>query len=192
MSIERFRGEHYFLSSMYPIEEPGGIRVADTIKVATVEPLYKAARFAQLTDRQQVLGAPNGFAAKSIADKLEKSGAPVRDNWEALRLPVMRSCVALKFGQNPGLAEQLVATGDEELVEGMRGERFSFWGVAPIGSRNGSNWLGRILMDTRALLVNYGASGGPNAEQLLNDMAVLAPENIEDTPERYLGSVLLG
>ncbi len=42
----------------------------------------------------------------------------------------------------------LVATGQEELVEGNDWED-RFWGVDPPGSNNGENNLGKILMRVR-------------------------------------------
>jgi predicted NAD-dependent protein-ADP-ribosyltransferase YbiA (DUF1768 family) len=60
----------------------------------------------------------------------------------------MRYWVREKFTRNPDIASLLVATGDEELVEGNNwGD--TFWGVCPPGSDNGQNWLGRILTDQR-------------------------------------------
>jgi len=191
MTIERFRHEYYFLSNMYPIDPPGGINVGNGLTVPTVEHIYKASRFTEMSDKTAVLGAPNGFAAKNIADKLEKGGASIRAEWSKLRLPVMRASVALKFGQNPVLAGKLVETGNEELVEGTRGEKYSFWGVAPIGSRNGLNWLGKILMDTRQILNGQLDTTGLHPERILNDASILAPENIDDTPIHYMARILM-
>lgn len=57
----------------------------------------------------------------------------------------MRRLVWRKFTDDPYLAELLLATGDEELVEGnVWGD--TFWGVC---EGKGENWLGKILMDIR-------------------------------------------
>jgi predicted NAD-dependent protein-ADP-ribosyltransferase YbiA (DUF1768 family) len=66
----------------------------------------------------------------------------------------MYGLVYLKFANHPELLKQLLATGDEELVEGNGwGDRF--WGkVDDIGENN----LGKILMGVRRELgENHGA-----------------------------------
>jgi len=53
--------------------------------------------------------------------------------------------VRAKFEQNPDLAAKLIATGDEELVEGNTwGD--TYWGVC---RGVGQNKLGKILMNVR-------------------------------------------
>jgi ribA/ribD-fused uncharacterized protein len=58
------------------------------------------------------------------------------------RLYYMTEVLEKKFEQNPELAKQLVATGDEEIVEG------NWWGDTYWGVCNGigENHLGKILM----------------------------------------------
>jgi hypothetical protein len=70
-----------------------------------------------------------------------------------------------KFTRHPQLARELVGTGDAELVEGNTwGDEF--WGVC---NGRGSNQLGRLLMEVRALLRSLEASdrlaaGSPASE----------------------------
>ena len=146
MAIERFRGEHYYLSSMYPLEN--GVQIPDGRVVSCVEIAYLPERFVDEADREKVLAAPDGFAAKRLTNELQETGSPIRPDWELGKLSVMRVYVAQKFERHPELMERLAETGDEEIYEGNnRGD--NFWGVTPIGGRHGQNWLGRILMDTR-------------------------------------------
>lgn len=61
--------------------------------------------------------------------KAKKIGRHVnlRKDWEEIKLQVMEKALRLKF-QDPILREKLIATGDEELVEGNEwGDRY--WGV---------------------------------------------------------------
>ena len=60
----------------------------------------------------------------------------------------MEEIVRAKFGQNPVLADKLLATGDTLLIEGNTwGDKF--WGVdTRVGQ--GENHLGKILMKVRA------------------------------------------
>ena len=62
----------------------------------------------------------------------------------------MEGIVRAKFTQNAGLAEQLIATGDRELVEGNNWHD-TFWG-ADGKTGEGENHLGRILMKIRGEL----------------------------------------
>ena len=60
----------------------------------------------------------------------------------------MLDVVRAKFDQHPDLAQKLLATGDEELVEGNDWGDI-YWGVY---KGRGNNMLGKILMRVRAEL----------------------------------------
>ena len=60
----------------------------------------------------------------------------------------MLDVVRAKFDQHPDLAQKLLATGDEELVEGNDWGDI-YWGVY---KGHGKNMLGKILMRVRAEL----------------------------------------
>jgi hypothetical protein len=67
-------------------------------------------------------------------------------------IPVVRECIsadilAAKF-KEPWLRDQLIATGDAELIEGNTWND-TFWGVC---NGKGSNFLGKALMDIRKKL----------------------------------------
>lgn len=146
MAIDKFRGDNYFLSNMYPLDN--GVETPEGIVVPCSEIAYLPERFVDPGVRSAVLAAPDGFAAKRITRTFEKEGAAIRPDWDAGKLIVMRVYVGQKFDRNPELAEKLLATGSEELIEGNSwGDRF--WGVSPRGSGKGQNHLGRILMETR-------------------------------------------
>ena len=151
MAVERFRGEHHFLSSMFELEH-GVVVVPEGIVVPTVEHAYQAGKFADQLGRNAVLLAPDGRSAKRTTRQLIMSGQyEVRPEWDNIKLDVMRFYVTQKFARDPELAGLLVATGEEELSEGNTwGDRY--WGVCPPGSGRGQNNLGRLLMETRFLL----------------------------------------
>ena len=72
----------------------------------------------------------------------------LRSDWEQVKYDVMLDVVRAKFNQHPDLAQKLLATGDEELVEGNDwGD--TYWGVC---NGRGKNMLGKILMRVRAEL----------------------------------------
>ncbi len=156
MAISLFRNEHFFLSSMYD-QLPNGVETRDGMIVSSAEIGYQADKFAHDPRRRaRILAMPNGFAAKSLATRMRRrEGATERPGWEeGEKIGAMRWYVRQKFGRNPDVAELLVQTGDEEIIEGnKRGDRF--WGAVPDedGVFKGRNQLGLILMDTRSLLL---------------------------------------
>lgn len=148
-TIERFRGDYYFLSNMFPLSE--WLDTAQGISVPTSEHVYQSARFE--SDRAQVLvtTAADGLEAKAIAHRLIEQGEPQLANWDDIKVDLMEMIVYEKFKRNISLAERLVSTGQMGLFEGNTW-RDNFWGVCPVGSRNGYNHLGRILMTVRGEL----------------------------------------
>ncbi len=72
----------------------------------------------------------------------------LRQDWEQVKLNMMYVVNKAKFSQNPALADKLIATGTEKLVEENNwGD--TFWGVE---NGIGKNYLGRILMRIRSEL----------------------------------------
>ena len=74
----------------------------------------------------------------------------LRKDWEQVKDRIMEEIVRAKFSQNEELKEQLLATGDAQLVEGNRWND-RYWGV-DIRSGVGENHLGKILMKVRSEL----------------------------------------
>ena len=79
---------------------------------------------------------------------------PLRRDWEAVKVAVMREVVRAKFTQHADIRQVLLSTGDAMIVEHT--ENDSYWGDGGDGS--GKNMLGRILMDVRDELAR-GAHG---------------------------------
>ncbi len=110
---------------------------------ASVEHAYQAAKTHVAEERTAIRHLPTPNQAKKAGKVVT-----IRPDWEDVKVSVMRELLHEKFAQEP---EKLVllATGDEELVEGnWWGDRF--WGQCPVGE--GQNWLGRLLMEIRAEL----------------------------------------
>lgn len=151
MTIERFAkdSDYFFLSNMAPV--PGGIETPEGIRVPTAENLYQAQKFNDEFVKEQVYGAASGYEAKKLADRFVSEGAPVREDWEGAKLDIMRDIVERKFAAGSRMAKMLLETDGEELIEGNNwGD--TYWGVSPVGSKNGENWLGRLLMERRSEL----------------------------------------
>lgn len=132
--IDRFSGAHGFLSNFHPAEVD-----FDGDEYPTVEHAYQAAKCARRRDRAAIRRAPSPLAAKRAGRR-----APLRPDWEAAKVQVMADLLRQKFS-DATLAERLLATGDEELVEGNDwGDEY--WGR--VGGR-GANVLGVLLMELR-------------------------------------------
>ena len=104
--------------------------------------------------------AESAFQASKCADKEERNWfvdtAPqiakakgrkvkIRDDWNEVRLQVMWNVLQAKFAQHPDLVAKLVATEDEEIIEGNTWND-KFWGVC---NGEGMNHLGIMLMAIR-------------------------------------------
>lgn len=126
-----FRGNRFFLSNFYPL--PDG---------KTLEHYYQAAKVAPGPHvwKQRILQARTPGEARRLGRL-----APIRPDWDNVKIAVMRDLVLKKFAAGSDLAEKLLATGNEDLVEENNwGDRF--WGRC---DGRGENWLGRLLMERR-------------------------------------------
>lgn len=136
MPIDRFSGEHRFLSNFWPcpwVELDGMI-------FATVEHAYQAAKTTDATVRYKLQQAPTPTAAK----RLGRTIRPLRADWEAQRLGVMKRLLRQKFAEK-NLRGMLRRTAPRKLIEGNSwGDRY--WGVC---NGVGENNLGRLLEQIR-------------------------------------------
>jgi ribA/ribD-fused uncharacterized protein len=73
---------------------------------------------------------------------------PLRKDWESVKDETMRRAVIAKFFQHNDIGQDLVNTGDAELVEHTKNDRY--WGDG--GDGTGKNMLGKILMEVREQL----------------------------------------
>lgn len=68
----------------------------------------------------------------------------------------MRVAVLAKFLQNQDAQDDLLSTGDEELVEHTTNDKY--W--ADGGNGSGKNMLGKILVEVRAVIKNMKDGNG--------------------------------
>jgi ribA/ribD-fused uncharacterized protein len=111
----------------------------------TVENYYQAQKFTDPELRKSIRKAAKPIIAKNLADK---NKAAMRPDWDAVKDAVMYRAVLRKFEQHPVLAEMLLATGDEEIIEAAPTD--VYWGVGRDGT--GLNKLGQIIMRIRGEL----------------------------------------
>jgi ribA/ribD-fused uncharacterized protein len=132
--IDSFKGENRFLSNFWPAE----VQLLG-MKFPTVEHAYVAAKTTDLEKRAEIQKVSTAGQVKRLGRTLT-----LREDWDEIKLSVMEDLVRQKF-QHPELAALLLATGDQELVEGNTwGD--TFWGVC---FDVGCNHLGLILMKVR-------------------------------------------
>lgn len=130
-----FTGKYRFLSNFFI--EPDG---------TCVECEYQAAKSADPMMSDKILNCGSPGRAKLMGGQVR-----VRDNWKEVRLTVMEHYVRCKFHTHTSLKLMLLATGEEELVEG------NHWGDVFYGrvynhktkEWEGLNHLGAILMKVR-------------------------------------------
>jgi ribA/ribD-fused uncharacterized protein len=111
----------------------------------TTEHWFQAQKFAGTMHAEAVRRART---PKDAADIGRDRSRPLRADWERVKDDVMRRAVLRKFETHRKLRELLLATGDEAIVENAPGDYY--WGCGADGS--GRNMLGKILVETRAIL----------------------------------------
>lgn len=136
--IVGFYGKYRFLSNFYPSSI-----LRDGILYSTVEHAYQAEKVANPADKERVRKSPSPGLAKQLGRRLRS-----RTDWNEIKVECMRELVRLKFEQNLHLLQELLSTGDAELIEANYWHD-AFWGTY---QGKGKNTLGKILMEVRAEL----------------------------------------
>jgi len=109
----------------------------------TSEHYYQAQKFAgtEIEEKIRWLPAPGKAFREARKHKL-------REDWEEVKVDVMRDALLAKFTQHGDLRRILLGTKDALLIEHT--PRDSFWGDGGDGS--GKNMLGTLLMELREKL----------------------------------------
>jgi len=134
--INKFSGEHRFLSNFYPT-----LVHLDGWWYTTTEAAYQAAKTTDLEARR-----PFSKMSASEAKKAGR-GLALREDWEDIKVQVMADLLCQKFRSGSNLAIKLDQTQDQELVEGNTWSD-TFWGVC---NGVGENHLGKLLMGIRSM-----------------------------------------
>ena len=139
MAIDNFRNEYFFLSNFYQRSV-----CYDGITYDNNEAAFQAQKTLD-NEQRKSFAHMNPSEAKAAGRKVK-----LRPDWETVKYDLMFGICYAKFTQNTDLTEKLLATGDEELIEGNTwGDRI--WGVV---NGIGQNHLGKILMQVRLKLKN--------------------------------------
>jgi ribA/ribD-fused uncharacterized protein len=114
---------------------PGGGRWCDNVETA-----YQAAKTVILEDEEMIWAAKTPREARDLGQKIK-----LRGDWNHVKDDVMYQCVLAKFLQHADLRAELMATGNEELIEDSPVDWY--WGCGKDGT--GKNMLGKTLMRVR-------------------------------------------
>jgi N-glycosidase YbiA len=142
MTIEFYSKTNAY--SQFSNFSPHGIEM-DGLWYPTVEHYFQAMKFPGHEHAEKIRLAAKPAVAKQLGRSRK---VPIRGDWEAVKVEIMRAAVRKKFQSHAELAEVLLGTGDEQLVEAAPADYF--WGCGKSGS--GQNWLGKILMEVRSEL----------------------------------------
>lgn len=129
------------------------ININDLI-IKNSEALYQALRYTEHPEIQKEIIMQNSPMTSKMKSK--KYRALCREDWNDIRLKVMRWCLRVKLIQNwDSFGGLLINTGDKQIVEESNKDRF--WGAIPFDDDSliGINALGRLLMELREEMPIY-------------------------------------
>lgn len=136
--INSFSGEYAFLSNFYDLGMPW-IKIPYVDEAfSNSEAAYQASKSAYPDIRKQFVNL-SAREAKKLGKKIV-----LQSKWHIIKNDVMFNILLQKF-DIPELKQKLIATGNQELVEG------NWWGDTYWGMCNGEgeNHLGKMLMRIR-------------------------------------------
>jgi ribA/ribD-fused uncharacterized protein len=138
--IREFQGEWRFLSNFWPVQ----IWI-DGMKFASVEHAFQAAKTLVPEEKIGIRNKLTPGQAKRAAKFIT-----LRPDWFEIREQVMEELVRQKFTKHKALQLDLLATGEQDIVEGNTWHDV-FWGVCNCETHKGQgeNILGKILMKIR-------------------------------------------
>jgi len=102
----------------------------------TVEHYYQAQKTTDIKDQDRIRSAETPGKAKRLGRNIH-----IREDWEDIKVDVMRRAIRAKFTQYKDLRDLLLSTNDASLHENSPHDMF--WGV------HGKDMLGKILMELR-------------------------------------------
>ena len=147
--------------ALYPI-------TIDDVKYPTSEHAYQAAKFTDEEFVKQIIQASTPNKARELARQQDlpnhrwawrrelnvkiqdslKRGVKCREDWDEIKEDVMLKILRAKFQQHEKLGKLLLSTGDAEISEFTKRDRF--W--ANWTDNLGKNRLGYLLMQVRSEL----------------------------------------
>jgi len=112
----------------------------------SVEHYFQAMKFVDDAYRKKIRQAPHPQKARKLGRRRLKK---IRADWSQVKDVVMTRGIYIRCRTYPNLAEQLLATGDRQLVEDSQYDYY--WGCGR--DRRGNNAYGKVLMQVRSKLL---------------------------------------
>lgn len=140
--IDYFDGEYHFLSNFYL----SSFTDVTGSTWPSAEHYFQAMKTENDIDRDKIRKASTPAKAKKMGRNVE-----LRQNWNSIKLDVMKSALLYKFRQNPDLRQKLTDTGESMLIEGNYWHD-NIWGDCfcdKCKNIRGYNYLGKLLMGLR-------------------------------------------
>lgn len=137
-TIKSFTGENRFLSNFYQSD----IEI-DGIIYPNAEVAFQAQKYKNDEDKREFAKIKNPVIAKRKGRTIQINV----DEWNKIRLDVMKRICLEKFKQNEEIKQKLLDTKDAILIEGNNWHD-TFWGIDN-KTGEGLNHLGKILMEVR-------------------------------------------
>lgn len=123
------------------------ISIADKV-YPTVEHFFQAMKTTEPVLAEEIRTARTPGLAKRLGRRV-----PLREDWEDIKVAVMRTGLAAKFRQHPQLRELLMATASRPIHETSPHDRV--WGWM---DGEGEDLLGRTMVEVRGILKSDGKS----------------------------------
>ena len=120
------------------------------VEYPTVEHAFHAQKFGEGSVKERITRAGSPLVAWELGRKYKPER---RADWDDVKVGVLTELVRAKATQHDEVANALILTGEEEIVELNPDD--SFWGTGPDG--NGDNHMGKILMRIREELKEKNA-----------------------------------
>lgn len=139
------RGQYGFLSNFAPY----GVEFEGQW-FPTAEHYYQAQKYAGTLVAEQIRTAATPKEAYRLG---RSSQSALRADWEDVKEKIMLTVLRRKFTMHQELGKQLLATGEEELIENAVIN--AYWGCGANGK--GRNRLGQLLMQVRDELRQAGS-----------------------------------
>jgi len=126
--------------------------IVDSLEYSTTEHYFQSMKFIA-TDpdfAEEIRLAPTPFKAKMLGKSRQHPWVGV-EAWNRQRDDVMRTALFAKAIQNPSFMEELLATGDVDMIEAA--PRDYYWGEG--AKKTGKNMLGKLLVELREKLKEH-------------------------------------
>lgn len=147
--ILQFQGEYRWLSNFWPC-----IIEYKNLVYPSVEHFYVAMKTLDVNLREDIRLTDKAGDVKRMGKHII-----LRDDWDNIKLDVMRYAITKKYSiNNPTLMNKLLATGDVYIQEGNTWND-TFWGVN-LKTGIGENNLGKLIMEHREKLKELAYVGG--------------------------------